>query len=148
MKLFKKVKEIKSSSGELHFLRFAIFECSFFAIYIHRIYRADKDPFCHTHPWNFFGVVLKGGYIERMQFPDNNSGWWNLCKENFLDKKKSFLSIGYGGRKYLHKILKVSPSPVTTLFCTFGRKQPWHFYIDNQFVESSEYIKNKSKYNQ
>ncbi len=143
MKFLTKVKEIRSKEGELYFTRFAIFECSFFAIYIHKIYNADKDPFCHNHPWNFFSVILKGGYIEKQI-----EKWINADFFKHLDYKyetKKFLSLGWGSRAFFHKIDRMI-APTTTLFFTFGRKSRWGFHTLNGVVDFEEFIKNKSKY--
>ena len=134
MKIFSKVKELRSREGELHFTRFAILESRLFSIYIHRIYHGDKDPYLHTHPWNFFGVVLKGAYWEK---------YWG--RKGITSRYKGFLSCGRGNREYLHQISAVE-KPVTTLFITWGRKRPWSFLVDDQLVDSQEFIKNKSKY--
>lgn len=59
-------KEIKSKTGELHFRRYRLFWTPWFALYIHRIYKADEDPYPHSHPWNFISLILNGGYIEEL----------------------------------------------------------------------------------
>lgn len=132
MKLFKKVKEIRSKTGELHFKRFAIIETRWFAVYIHKIYKADKDPFVHNHPWNFFSIVLWGGYYEDTQWGSGGA--------------RDVFNINWGNRKYFHKIAAII-WPTTTLFCTFGKKKPWGFLTNQGYVDSEEYIKNKEKYN-
>lgn len=136
MKILKKVKEIRSKDGELHFERYAILETSFFSIYIHKIHKADKDPFLHSHPWNFFGLILKGSYIE------------SYLREGDRElKTKHPGSISFGGRNYFHSIFAIENGPVTSLFFTFGRKKDWFYKIDKDVkVHYAEYRKNKDKY--
>lgn len=135
MKLFKNVKQIKSKSGDLHFNRLAIIETFIFAIYIHTIYREDKDPFWHSHPWNFLSIILNGEYVEEFKKAGHISS-----------KIKKRFSLGFGKRNYYHRIIKLVKR-TTTLFFTFGRKKPWYFMTNYGRVESQEYINNKSKYN-
>ncbi len=139
MKFFRKVKEIRSKNKELHFKRWAVIELPFFSIYIHRIYNADKDPFCHTHPWNFFSLILAGEYIEETLKPE-------LQEVNITTKKRrGKFSVSRGDRNYLHRISTVVKT-TTTLFITWGRKTPWYFYTGDGMVPFQEYIDNKEKY--
>ena len=62
--MFKLVKEIRSKKGELHFKRWRILSTPWFNIFLHFINRADEDKDLHDHPWSFWSIILKGGYIE------------------------------------------------------------------------------------
>jgi hypothetical protein len=131
MKFFKTVKEIRSRDGELYFRRFAIFEIQNVAsLYIHTIYKADKDPYLHTHPWNFCGIILKGRYIEK------TDRGLNL---------KSPGSIGIAGRDYCHKIEEIVEGPVTSLFLVWGKYKTWFYSLGK--IPNEEYRKNKNKNN-
>jgi len=132
MRLFTKVKEIRSKSGELHFERFAILETDSFGVYIHRIHKGDKDPHLHSHPWNFWTMVLKGRYSEEY-----------LGKDLFLDNQKfvrvkNFLSIASGDRNYFHKILRVYETTYT-VFVTYGKPQKWYYKVRGENIESNKY---------
>lgn len=132
MKLFEKVKEIRSKEGELYFERYAIFEIqNFCSLYIHKIHKADKDKHCHTHPWNFFGMVLKGLYYE---CTDTES----------LIPKKPFRPF-WGGRNYCHRIESIVDGPVTTLFFTWGKYKDWHYSMGK--IHNVEYRRLKNENN-
>lgn len=132
MKLFEKVKEIRSKTKELYFERYAIFEIQNFAsLYIHKIHKADKDKHTHTHPWNFASVVLKGSYIE---IRDDNP----LV---FHTKTPGIFSIA--GRSFCHKIHHIVDGPVTTLFFVWGKYKPWHYSLGK--IESTKYRKLKNE---
>jgi hypothetical protein len=135
MKLLQWVKEIKSKSGILHFKRFAIIETTYFSIYIHKIYEADKDKHMHSHPWAFFGLVLNGSYIESY-LKDKDSVDYRI---------KSPFGVGFGGREYFHKIELITDGPVTTLFLTFGKHLPWYYSVEELKIESTEYRKLKNE---
>lgn len=45
--------------------RWRLIQTPWFGLYVHFIYREDLDLVPHDHPWNFWRVVLRGGYGER-----------------------------------------------------------------------------------
>lgn len=142
MKLFSKVKEIRSKTGELHFERFAIIETSLFAVYIHRIHKEDKDRHLHSHPWNFFTVTLKGSYVERFLGLD----LFGESQEDVRVKRPG--SIAFGDRYFYHKIDRIVNGPVTTFFVTWGRPHSWFYFVTDEkgveySVESNDYRKLK-----
>ena len=63
--LFKPVLEIKSSAGELHFRRWKILSTKWFNIYLHKLYKSDKDLYLHDHPWNYVSWILQGSLLEK-----------------------------------------------------------------------------------
>lgn len=138
MKIFQQVKKIESKSGELHFTRYAIIELSWFAIYIHRIYKADKDLHLHSHPWNFATIVLDGSYEEEYLSHESNGGV-------IISEKKTRIkhcgSFAFGTRRYFHKIKSIVHGPITTLFLTLGNKQPWYYSLGlgDKRIDSEEY---------
>lgn len=113
--LFKKVKTIVSKQGVVHFERWAIIEIrNCFALYVHKISKADEDQYLHSHPWNFIGVILSGAYREK-----TNEGI-NLRRAG---------SILAGTRNYFHKIAEIVDGPVFTLFFVFGKHKPWYYSL-------------------
>lgn len=58
-----------------HFLRWFIFRSKRFdklpRVYLHKFLRSDDDRAPHNHPWWFFSLVLKGGYLEYTTKPLN-----------------------------------------------------------------------------
>lgn len=133
MKFFTKVKEIRSRAGELHFERYAIVEFPFFAIYIHKIHRADKDPHLHSHPWNFATVTLKGSYLEKYLSTDL------FCEKQEVERVKRSGSFAVANRNYFHKIEEILDGPVHTLFVTWGFSENWNYLVNGVRIESSTY---------
>lgn len=129
MKLFQKVKEIRSRKGDLHFERWAILETDVFAVYIHRIHIEDRDLHLHSHPWNFISWILKGSYDEENQSGINN---------------KRFLSFSKADTNYVHKIKRITNGPVYSLFITYGKKKPWYYLVNSELIESETYRKIKN----
>lgn len=131
MKLFQKVREIRSRAGVLHFERFAIFETSLLSLYVHRIYQADQDDHLHSHPWNFMTIVLWGVYMAL-----GTAG----------RSRKGPLSFSSMTRKGFHKIDSILKGPVTTLFLAYGRRKQWYYLVDGMRVDSDTYRRIKHRY--
>lgn len=123
--MFNKVKEIRSKSGELHFIRWKIFSIGNFSVNIHKICKADEDKHLHNHPWNFMSIVLKGGYIERLQ-----SGKANL---------RTFLNTAIRRAEKFHKIDEMVTKTVYTLNFMWGERKEWGYDVGGKFVQHEEY---------
>ena len=148
MKLFQWVKEIRSKNGVLHFKRYAIVETKYFAAYIHKIYEHDRDLHMHSHPWAFFGIILNGSYVEEYL---KKSSIGSILSPIGISLETAYrtkgpLSIGFGSRKYFHRIHQIENGPVTTLFFTFGKHKNWYYRTSlgrKGLIESEEYRKLK-----
>lgn len=108
----KLIREIKNRRGDIHFQRFAIFQSRLFNIYLHKIWIEDRQPDIHNHPWNFLGIILKGGYVE-----------YTPTKTNTRKPGAVF----WGNRKQYHKVLRLLDKPNVSLFFTFGEHKPWGY---------------------
>lgn len=131
------VKEIKSKSGDLHFQRFAILETPIFSIYIHRIFKEDKDLHLHSHPWNFVSMILKGSYTEKYLNTDI------FCESQVCERLKSAGTFSSGDRKFFHKIQSIVSGPVYSLFVTYGKRKTWYYKVGFGEIPSDEYFKIK-----
>jgi hypothetical protein len=126
----KLLKEIKSKQGVVFFRRYHLFSTPWFHCWIHHIFRADEDRHLHDHPWNFFGVVLKGGYIEETEK--------GLCD-------RLPFSINYGRHTYTHKIAKVLSKKTVTLFFVGRETYDWGYHVDGKIVPNANYREMKSQ---
>lgn len=48
---------------EPYLVRYILFKSPNFSVYFHRFMQSD-DGVPHDHPWNFYSLVLSGGYVE------------------------------------------------------------------------------------
>jgi len=125
------IKEIKSKSGEVHFKRWLIWKGKNKEIYIHGIYKADKDKHLHNHPWDIWTIVLWGSYIEKL--PRGKQ-----CVRSIFNVRKSkaeeFHAIGY------------LENPAYTLAIVGPRRNSdWGFLMNGETVQHEEYRKLKRK---
>jgi len=120
-KLFNKLfltKEIRSQEGELHFLRYRLFSCPWLRLYIHKICKSDEDIHLHSHPWNFYSFILKGGYRQE---------YWEHAKENrtsFIRFKR--FDLIQMNRNDFHKIT-LDQSPTWTFVIAYGKRDTWGY---------------------
>lgn len=124
MKLFRKVKTITSKSGAVHFERWAIIETKWFAWYLHKIQKEDQDHM-HSHPWNFFSIILKGSYLEEVQKNPNS-------RETILNLKKPFKAAFFDHR-WFHSIRRIVNGPIWTTVFVWGGSfagDKWHYLVD------------------
>lgn len=140
--MFKAIKsffiksEIRNKQGVLHFLRFRVIETSLFSIYIHYIARSDEDLHPHSHPWNFYSLILKGGYEETVTYKHN------LLTEKFV---KKIFNLGYRFYDDYHKIKLLKPT-FTLVFCS--KRNPnykWGYLVDGDHMDHETYREKKNK---
>jgi hypothetical protein len=147
----KKIREIKSKKGELHFERYLIFKCRWFNIFLHKIYIEDGDEHMHDHPWNFTNIILKGGYEEEyIKF--HRQEYIHGSKHGH--RKNTAGKIRFNRATDVHKI-KSLIAPTTTLCITSTRFREWGYYVPEGawkkekgfWFESSKYreLKNRGK---
>jgi len=128
--IFKKVKEIISKEGVLHFRRWQVVKTRWFAIYIHAIYKADEEKHLHNHPWNFWSFVVKGSYTERLL--------------NFkLNPRFAGTSV-YRQRDQFHKIEDLHSPVVWTFNVAWGFRDTWGYSVNGNFIDHVEYRKRKN----
>jgi hypothetical protein len=128
--MFKKVKEIRSKKGELHFVRWELFSipCTTIKLYLHKILKEDEDEHPHDHPWNFFSLILKGGYVESV---------------NHLFHHRKPGSISYKKAEEYHKVLRLF-STTYSLALVFGKKRTWGYRVGDGWVDFKTYRNNKN----
>lgn len=134
------IREIKSQEGVLHFQRWRLIQTPWFAVYIHRIFKADEDKHCHDHPWSFLSVILSGGY----------SAYWPLYESAVIACHKSsrtgwlVRNVVTGSIKYYkstqpHRITRLINGPTTSLIFTGPRHREWGYDVDGEWVHNKEY---------
>lgn len=55
---------IDSDENGPYLVRYKLFRCPWFKVFLHHILRSDEDLELHDHPWNFVSLILWSGYKE------------------------------------------------------------------------------------
>lgn len=125
----------------LYLRRFYLFRSKWFGynfgdLYLHQIVRSDDDPDPHDHPWGFFGLVLKGGYVDERwewgayRFADAH-GQKGTRLGPWLEVVKPLRFI-FRRATHTHRVLlnageQGEAKPAWTLIFTSGYKRDWNF---------------------
>lgn len=98
--------------------RWRLIQTPWFGIYVHFVYREDLDPYPHDHPWRFFRMVLRGGYVEELTTDGQHEKVNTVCP----------FRPGYFPTSSRHRIIAVIPGTVSLVFV--GRKRrTWGFWV-------------------
>lgn len=111
--------------GSVYLRRRRIIQTPWAAIYIHDILGRDHEDTPHSHPFPFYSLVLRGGYLERIHRPVGTSlgpacpvargPWEGHCFPR--------------GNGQVHVITAVQPA-TRTLVLAGRRKDSWGFFVD------------------
>ncbi len=102
----------KENSNTVILLRWHIFKCSLFKIYLHKFIRSD-DRIFHDHPKHFISIGIWGGYDE--QTPEG----WNRFRSPW---------IRHFPPEYKHRVVLNYDKPCWTVVIVGKHKKQWSFY--------------------
>lgn len=109
-----------------------------FNIFLHKFIASD-DADLHDHPWDFFTLILYGGYYEYVE-------------EEIEDKKiikKYWRHPGFFQFvkcNHKHRVELNPNNPICwTLFIAGRKKKSWGFYIGDKFYNNEKYYSLKNK---
>jgi hypothetical protein len=124
--------------GYVYLRRLRILQTPWFALYLHFIYEADLDRDPHDHPCNFWSLILRGGYTERVYMNSANL-FYNEHRTRRL------FSIAKMPLDWAHRIVELKPH--TTTLCLFGpRRKRWGFWTDLGVVDFEQYDRTADPY--
>lgn len=109
--------------------RLRILQTPWFSIYLHWINEPDADRDPHDHPWNFWSLILRGSYIERVHDNPDDIGHIQAWQRG---------SLHYMHQTQAHRITAVTAS-VLTLVITGRRVRPFCFWTPDGLVRWDRY---------
>lgn len=121
--------------------RLRLIQTPWFGWYIHWIYLPDRDRDPHDHPWNFWSLILRGGYTEQV--------WQKWGAQRIrVDGHGAFLGEfvwkAFSWHKMsierAHMIHRLQPGTVSMIF-TGPRHRTWGFWTREEFVPYTKYDK-------
>jgi hypothetical protein len=134
---------LRRADGRLYLSRWGIGHDRIGSILIHRMDAPDPGQDLHGHPWNFWSIILKGGYIEERSKTNRacSLAWWNETHGDNLHERieRPWLSIRKLGLDECHSITELRAKESWSLVITGPRKRGWGFYLPTGYVDESEY---------
>jgi hypothetical protein len=106
-------------------------------VFLHKFLKSDPDD-VHDHPWNYFTIILKGGYWEWIPA-------FNTLGEKFSEYRvwRGPGSFRFGGMNNYHRIELEPGVNAWTLFFVGPKKREWGFLVNNKWIHYEQYLADK-----
>jgi hypothetical protein len=106
-------------------------------VFLHKFLKSDPDD-VHDHPWNYFTIILKGGYWEWIPV-------FNTLGEKFSEYRvwRGPGSFRFGGMNNYHRIELEPGVNAWTLFFVGPKKREWGFLVNNKWIHYEQYLSDK-----
>lgn len=130
---------IPCDDGEPYLFRRRLIQTPWFGVYLHDIYREDRDYDPHDHPWSFVSIILRGSYTERLHVMPHVDldAWYEITW-----KRWSWHTMD---RATAHRIIEADPKLKTLVIVGRRRSRDWGFYTKpwGGWVHWQEYVVDK-----
>lgn len=137
MKWYRSVKRIMDRAGERVYLtRYFIFGHTYstWALMVHQMHRPDDDACHHDHPWSFFTLILRGGYVEEVTNRRTGKVYMRRNRPGMLLWRPA---------AHRHRIHKLADGGCWTLVLRFRRKQSWGFWTKEGWIHWERFIQDR-----
>ena len=102
-------------------IRWRLFHCPYFGIYLHKWFKPDPRSTPHNHPWPFFSLIIWGWYVERRIGGRQSIRWINVVH-----------------RQDFHSVAEVKPGTWSLMFV--GRDRGDWGYLDPDYIPFEEHF--------
>lgn len=113
------MKKYTSISGYLE--RFSLFQIGKLKVRLHHILSSDKTPYCHSHPFYYLSIILKGSYTEQI-----------IKNGQIIEKTHKKGGIILRKASTFHRIKKANTC--TTLFFAWDSKNKWQLKTHQDII--------------
>ena len=108
---------------ECPYMRRYVLNLKWFSVRLHIWYRSDDKRYMHNHAFNFWGVIIKGRYLDVSEQPDEP------YRAECMWPWKPY----HRAANHTHFVGWPEPGTITLLLC--GPKiQNWGFKVNNKFM--------------
>jgi hypothetical protein len=108
--------------GEV-FYRWRILKLFGYQLYLHRLYAPNWHSQCHDHPWNFWALILSGGYFEKITGRNTNHGL--DCGNNTYWRRPG--SLLYRPAAFKHNVVTPKNKVNWSLVLMAPKSRDWGF---------------------
>jgi hypothetical protein len=109
----------------------------------------DPGRDLHDHPYAFFSLILKGGYVEERtdsRFA-SDIALLNISAPRGREVTRRRWTLKKFNLHEAHRIVRLHKSPTWTVVFRGARKQDWGFYTPNGWVSDADYTANNTLLN-
>jgi hypothetical protein len=117
---------ITNQIGDPYMVRYKLFRCPWFKVFLHHILRSDEDPELHCHPWNFVSIMLWKGYFEILPSGGRVVRAGEVVRHRATDAHRLILD-----------------EPAWTLVFVTGKKRIWGFYTADGWMSWTDFLDRK-----
>lgn len=111
-------------------VRYILLRWRWLGIFVHKLCRSDHERALHDHPWTFFSLVLRGGYLEVTE----QVGTYPVAK-----LWRGVGSLAYRPASWRHRVVIPSGRPAWTFVVVFKRVRVWGFWPLGRFCRWFQY---------
>lgn len=113
-------------------VRWRLFHCPYFGIYLHKWLKPDPRETLHNHPWPFFSIILRGNYYQKgiVVTPRGHRRFENLI-----------FWLNRVPRNVFHTVNQVAPGTLSLMFV--GRDRGDWGYLDPEYIPFAEHPHNE-----
>lgn len=114
-------------------------------LYLHCFYRSDDDPDPHDHPWDFFSLVLWGGYIDEVWRGFDGTGPLGAVGRVPVGSiRRGTGALCFRRAEHIHRAHLMNHNRRTwTLILRMPKRRPWFFWTDAGPVHWEVYLRDK-----
>jgi|SRR6478736_2172133 len=135
---FMKVQDImcwdENEMDVLYLRRHRLIQTPWFALFLHHIHQPDHDPDPHDHPFNFWSLVVRGGYDEVLHTERREGALRPAVK-----KTHGWLSFHKMSKQDAHRIISIKPDTWTLVFVG-KRTKSWGYWTEDGFINFKDYL--------
>lgn len=115
-------------------VRYTIFRCKAWGVFVHKLCRSDHDRALHDHPWSFISLVLKRGYDEVIEGEHGNHRVLTHSAGSILLRPA----------QWKHRVVLTNFQPAWTLVFVGPRTRKWGFFTPDGWCWWRKYNADKA----
>lgn len=109
------------------------------AVRVHEIVASDDDRALHDHPWDYWSLILHGGYTEISSAGRVWYGPGSFIRHKAEHRHRLRLERPRHPAFPNAYVLTGPPVPCLTLFVMFRKRQSWGFFVDGEKINWRDY---------
>lgn len=128
MKFFQ--RRVIYSQGTPLMIRWILFRCEAWGIFVHKFVKSDDARNLHDHPWPFVAWIIKGGYVE---IHDHTTDGKIVHVDRFAG------SILVRPAEWRHRVVLGLGKPSWSLVLVGRRSRQWGFFTEKGWCHWRRY---------